>query len=32
MIGMCRGISGVTIPGDGEVVPVIDVNSIIKEN
>ncbi|HVP93699.1 MAG TPA: chemotaxis protein CheA [Methanoregulaceae archaeon] len=32
MIGMCRGISGVTIPGDGEVVPVLDVNSIIKEN
>jgi two-component system, chemotaxis family, sensor kinase CheA len=32
MVGMCRGISGVTIPGDGEVVPVLDVNSIIKEN
>ena len=32
MVGMCKGISGVTIPGDGEVVPVLDINSIIKEN
>lgn len=32
MIGGCRGISGITIPGDGEVVPVLDVNSIVKEN
>ncbi len=31
IVGMCRGVSGVTIPGDGEVVPVLDVNSIIKE-
>ncbi|MDD1720253.1 MAG: chemotaxis protein CheW, partial [Methanoregulaceae archaeon] len=30
-IGKVRGISGVTIPGDGEVVPVIDVNAIVKE-
>lgn len=30
-VGSCEGISGVTIPGDGEVVPVLDVNSIIKE-
>ncbi len=29
--GICRGVSGVTIPGDGEVVPVLDVNSLIKE-
>jgi two-component system chemotaxis sensor kinase CheA len=32
MVGMCKGVSGVTIPGDGEVVPVLDINSIIKEN
>ncbi|MDD1715660.1 MAG: chemotaxis protein CheA, partial [Methanolinea sp.] len=32
VVGICRGISGVTIPGDGEVVPVLDVNSMIKEN
>ncbi|MEI6293577.1 MAG: chemotaxis protein CheA [Methanomicrobiales archaeon] len=32
MIGGCRGISGITIPGDGEVVPVLDVNAIVKEN
>jgi two-component system chemotaxis sensor kinase CheA len=31
VIGMCKGVSGVTIPGDGEVVPVLDVNSILKE-
>ncbi|GEM_PF-95739 len=30
-VGACEGISGVTIPGDGEVVPVLDVNSIIKD-
>jgi two-component system chemotaxis sensor kinase CheA len=29
--GSIRGISGVTIPGDGEVVPVIDTNAIGKE-
>jgi Chemotaxis protein histidine kinase and related kinases len=27
--GNCRGISGVTIPGDGDVVPVLDVNTMI---
>ncbi len=27
--GSCRGISGITIPGDGDVVPVLDVNSMI---
>ncbi len=32
MIGGCRGISGITIPGDGEVVPVLDVNAIVREN
>lgn len=32
MIGGCRGISGITIPGDGDVVPVLDVNAIVKEN
>ncbi len=30
-IGSCRGVSGVTIPGDGEAVVVIDVASIVKE-
>jgi len=28
-IGMTRGISGVTILGDGEVVPVLDVNTMV---
>jgi two-component system chemotaxis sensor kinase CheA len=32
IVGICRGISGVTIPGDGEVVPVLDVKSIVREN
>jgi two-component system chemotaxis sensor kinase CheA len=32
IVGSCPGISGVTIPGDGQVVPVIDVNSIVMEN
>lgn len=27
--GSCRGISGITIPGDGDVVPVLDVNTMI---
>ena len=27
--GSCRGISGITIPGDGDVVPVLDVNSMV---
>jgi len=31
VVGTVRGISGVTIPGDGEVVPVLDVTSLIKE-
>jgi len=31
VVGTVRGISGVTIPGDGEVVPVLDVTSIIRE-
>jgi two-component system chemotaxis sensor kinase CheA len=31
IVGSCKGVSGVTIPGDGEVVPVLDVNSILKE-
>jgi len=29
LIGICPGVSGVTIPGDGEVVPVLDVNTMI---
>jgi two-component system chemotaxis sensor kinase CheA len=29
LFGTCRGISGVTIPGDGEVVPVLDVNTMV---
>lgn len=29
VIGSCKGISGVTIPGDGDVVPIIDINSMI---
>lgn len=32
IVGSCPGISGVTIPGDGQVVPVLDVNSIVTEN
>ncbi len=27
--GSCRGISGITIPGDGDVVPVLDVNTMV---
>lgn len=30
-VGTCDGVSGVTIPGDGEVVPVIDVKAILRE-
>jgi len=30
-VGTCDGVSGVTIPGDGEVVPVLDVKGILKE-
>jgi two-component system chemotaxis sensor kinase CheA len=30
-VGACEGVSGVTIPGDGEVVPVLDVKAILKE-
>jgi len=29
LVGSCPGVGGVTIPGDGEVVPVLDVNTII---
>lgn len=29
VIGNCKGVSGVTIPGDGDVVPILDVNSMI---
>lgn len=30
-VGTCEGVSGVTIPGDGEVVPVLDVKSVLRE-
>ena len=30
-VGTCEGVSGVTIPGDGEVVPVLDVKAILRE-
>jgi len=29
LVGNCRGVSGITIPGDGDVVPVLDVNTMI---
>ena len=29
LVGSCPGVGGVTIPGDGEVVPVLDVNTIV---
>ncbi|KQC03881.1 MAG: chemotaxis protein CheA [Methanoculleus sp. SDB] len=29
VIGNCRGVGGVTIPGDGAVVPVLDVNTML---
>lgn len=29
IIGACRGVGGVTIPGDGDVVPILDVNTMI---
>jgi two-component system, chemotaxis family, sensor kinase CheA len=29
IFGNCRGISGVTIPGDGEVIPVLDISTLI---
>lgn len=29
VIGSCKGVSGITIPGDGNVVPILDVNSMI---
>lgn len=29
LIGNCRGIGGLTIPGDGAVVPVLDVNTLV---
>ncbi len=28
-VGTCEGVSGVTIPGDGEVVPVLDVKGVL---
>jgi len=31
-VGTCDGVSGVTIPGDGEVVPVLDVKAILRES
>ncbi|MDI6719533.1 MAG: chemotaxis protein CheA [Methanomicrobiales archaeon] len=30
IFGTCRGISGVTIPGDGDVVPILDVHTLIE--
>lgn len=30
VFGKCHGISGVTILGDGEVIPVLDVNNLIQ--
>lgn len=29
IIGNCPGVSGVTIPGDGDVLPILDVNTMI---
>jgi two-component system chemotaxis sensor kinase CheA len=29
VIGNCRGVGGVTIPGDGDVVPILDVNTMV---
>lgn len=29
VIGTCPGVGGVTIPGDGDVVPILDVNTMI---
>jgi two-component system chemotaxis sensor kinase CheA len=29
LAGTCRGVGGITIPGDGDVVPVLDVNTMI---
>ncbi|MBN1195602.1 MAG: chemotaxis protein CheA [Methanomicrobiaceae archaeon] len=29
VIGNCRGVGGITIPGDGAVVPVLDVNTMV---
>ncbi len=29
IFGTCRGISGVTIPGDGDVVPILDIRTLI---
>lgn len=29
VIGTCRGVGGVTIPGDGDVVPILDVNTMV---
>ena len=29
IIGNCPGVGGVTIPGDGDVLPILDVNTMI---
>lgn len=29
IIGTCPGVGGITIPGDGDVVPILDVNTMI---
>jgi len=29
IIGSCAGVGGVTIPGDGDVVPILDINSMV---
>jgi len=29
VIGSCPGVGGITIPGDGDVVPILDVNTMI---
>ena len=29
IIGTCPGVGGVTIPGDGDVIPILDVNTMI---
>jgi len=29
IVGSCAGVGGVTIPGDGDVVPILDINSMV---
>ena len=29
IVGNCRGVGGFTIPGDGDVVPILDVNTMV---